>query len=72
VYETKTQDHINLDFAGYDCGDEPSDHSSEPDDQNSSISSIEQEDMKKDSSSDIEVEKLSKTGGDIFHSEKVI
>jgi hypothetical protein len=36
---------LNLDF-GYDCGDEPSEEQSEQLDQNSSISSIEIEDLK--------------------------
>ena len=47
--------NLNLDF-GYDCGDEPSEEQSEQLDQNSSISSIEIADLKKDSSDESEVE----------------
>lgn len=47
--------NINLDF-GYDCGDEPSEEQSEQLDQNSSISSIEIADLKKDLSDESEAE----------------
>ena len=53
--------NLNLDF-GYDCGDEPSEEQSEELDQNSSISSIEIADLKKDSSEESEAEAPSVKG----------
>lgn len=53
--------NLNLDF-GYDCGDEPSEEQSEQLDQNSSISSIEIADLKKELSDESETEKPSIKG----------